>query len=71
MAMRQKIIGTVSSVDSVRHMARVHLAELNVVTGWLYILRQGTAWMPSLGDSVLCEFLDAEEGDGFIMGVVQ
>lgn len=69
--MKQRIIATVSSVDSAKHMARVYIPGLDIVTGWLYIIRQGAAWMPSIGDSVLCEFLDADEGDGIIMGVVQ
>lgn len=63
--------GKISDVDSTTHRARVYFEELNIVSGWLSVIRQGsTVWMPNVNDYVLCLYLPVFNGDGFVLGVI-
>lgn len=66
-------IGTVSSVDRTRRMARVIYRDMDDLTsGWLHVLQQGTGgfWLPEVNACVLVLYLPVFNGDGFILGVI-
>lgn len=63
--------GKVSDVDTTTHRVRVFFEEMNIVSGWLSVLRQGgEAWTPYINDHVLCLYLPMFNGDGFVLGVI-
>lgn len=64
-------VGIVSSVDASTGTARVYFPDMGDMTsGWLYVLHHGDAWMPSVNDRVLCQYMTGEETDGYIVGVI-
>ena len=63
-------VGIVSSVDANTRRARVYFPDRgNMVSGWLYVVRQ-TNWMPQVNGKVLCLMMCGSETDGYILGVV-
>lgn len=61
-------IGIVSSVNREKMTARVKIEEQGIVTGDLQIVQRCDAWLPDMGQWVLCIFKPEGEGDGFIIG---
>ena len=62
-------IGIVSSVSGNR--ARVYFPDQdNMVSDWLYILKQAESWTPSVNDRVLVLYSKGTDTDGFILGVI-
>jgi len=62
-------IGIVSSVSGNR--ARVYFPDQdNMVSDWLYIIKQGESWTPSVNDRVLVLYSKGTDTDGFILGVI-
>ena len=63
-------VGVVSTVQDKR--ARVYFPDQDdMVSGWLYILRQSEGWTPSINDRVLVLYSEGESTDGYILGVIQ
>lgn len=69
--MEKRMIAVVTQTDKALHMARVRDPISGANSDWLYIVRTSEIWMPNIGDSVLVEYLDAEDGDGIILGVIE
>jgi len=63
-------VGTVSAVDGAKNRARVRFDDIGIVSGGLYVLHHGEAWMPKVDDRVLVLYLPVFDGDGFILGVI-
>ena len=63
-------VGTVTAVDG--RKARVLYNDLGFTSGWLTVLRHGTAdtWMPDINDTVVVLYLPCFNGDGYILGVL-
>lgn len=62
-------IGEVSSVDEKTQTARIKFADKkDFVSGALKVISQGSPWLPSVGDFVVCLYLPNGESDGFIIG---
>lgn len=64
------VVGKVVSYNSTARTARVFFPDSGTTSGNLYVIRQGTNWMPQINDMVLCAYLPVEDGDGFILGVI-
>jgi hypothetical protein len=63
-------VGRVSAVYPEKNTARVYREDIDNVTGELQILKRGEgeyAWMPAVGDHVVCLFLPGSS-NGFILG---
>lgn len=64
-------VGIVSSVDASKHMARVYYPDAgNMVSGWLYVLKTSSSWMPTIDQRVLVIYPDGWNEDGYIDGVI-
>lgn len=68
-------LGIVSSVDAARRRVRVILPETDIVSDWLYVVgekRNGVlADLPGVNERVLAAWLPIEDGDGFVLGVIE
>lgn len=65
-------VGIVSSVNAGNMTARIKIQDQGIVTGDLKIVENPPkgleAWIPKVGQWVLCIFKPDGEGDGFILG---
>jgi len=67
-------VGKVSSVDARKGTARVAYMDKPdtegkpLVSAPLKIVSQGGAWLPTVGQFVLCLYLSHGESDGFVIG---
>lgn len=64
-------IGTVWEVNTSAKTVTVRWPDSGVVSGDLYVIRHGSAWLPNIGDSVAVAFLPVDDGDGIVLGVIQ
>lgn len=74
-------VGIVTDVDRDKRLVRVRFPNINMTSGWLYILKsppevhmvfEATVepWLPSVNDKVLCIYLPVFNGDGFVLGAI-
>lgn len=74
-------VGIVTDVDKNDRRVRVRFPNLNMTSGWLYVLQSPpdvkiiidftvTPWMPEVNDRVLCLYLPVFNGDGFVLGAI-
>lgn len=63
-------VGIVSDVDKKKRCVRVRFPNLNLTSGWLYVLKNPNSWIPAVNDKVLCLYLPVFNGDGFVLGVI-
>lgn len=74
-------VGIVTDVDKNDRRVRVRFPNLNMTSGWLYVLQSPpdvkiiidftvTPWMPSVNDKVLCLYIPVFNGDGFVLGAI-
>ena len=74
-------VGIVTDVDKKDRRVRVRFPNLNMTSGWLYVLQSPpdvkiiidftvTPWMPEVNDRVLCLYLPVFNGDGFVLGAI-
>ena len=74
-------VGIVTDVDKSDRRVRVRFPNLNMTSGWLYVLQSPpdvriiidftvTPWMPEVNDRVLCLYLPVFNGDGFVLGAI-
>lgn len=74
-------VGIVTDVDKNDRRVRVRFPNLNMTSGWLYVLQAPpdvkiiidftvTPWMPSVNDKVLCLYIPVFNGDGFVLGAI-
>lgn len=70
-------VGIVSAVSEAKRQVRVHYPDRKLTSGWLYVLQNPPtvkadvaveAWMPAVGDRVLCLYIPVFGGDGFVLG---
>lgn len=76
-------VGIVSAVNKEKRQIRVRYPDRKLTSGWLYVLKnppavkaedataenfEVTAWMPAVGDRVLCLYIPVFGGDGFVIG---
>jgi len=79
-------VGTVTDIDKNKCRVRVQFQEINLSSGWLYVLQRfekldviggegGTVsvsspWLPKMGDWVLVLYPAFADSDGFVLGVL-
>lgn len=65
-------VGIVTDVDKKESRIRVSFPNLNMTSGWLYVLRStpGISWIPSVNEKVLCLYIPVFNGDGFVLGAI-
>ncbi len=65
-------VGIVTDVDKKDRRIRVRFPNLNMTSGWLYVLQFAPeiSWMPSVNDKVLCIYIPVFNGDGFVLGAI-
>lgn len=74
-------VGIVTDVDKKDRRVRVRFPNLNMTSGWLYVLQSPpdvkiiidftvTPWMPEVNDRVLCLYIPVFNGDGFVLGAI-
>ena len=74
-------VGIVTDVDKKDHLVRVRFPNLNMTSGWLYVLKTPpdvkiiidftvTPWMPEVNDRVLCLYNPVFNGDGLVLGAI-
>ena len=77
-------VGIVSAVSEAKRQVRVHYPDRKLTSGWLYVLQSPPtvtaenctvkadlvveAWMPAVGNRVLCLYIPVFGGDGFVIG---
>ncbi len=68
-------VGVVSSVDTAKRRVRVILPETGIVSDWLFVAgwrrNEAFAELPKINDRVLAAWLPVEDGDGFVLGVIE
>lgn len=61
-------IGTVQAVDLENDAVIVCFQEDEIVSDWLPVVRQCAAWLPEIGQTVLCLFEDEFNPAGYVLG---
>lgn len=64
-------IGKVSSTNPAENTARVFFGDVEIMSGELKVIMQGSSWMPIPGDIVMCIYDGTFNGNGYIIGRIE